>query len=54
MKAWGQTLKCAKNIYALELKSFSNISAYYDSLVQANQYAVSLNLKEITLVFFVC
>ena len=42
-----------ERMYALELKSFAQESAYKDSLTQAAEYARQLKLGEIFLVFFV-
>ncbi|KPA14537.1 protein containing DUF1703 [Candidatus Magnetomorum sp. HK-1] len=41
-----------KNIYAIEIKSFTNKRGYHDALIQAKQYAEQLGLLEITLLFF--
>jgi len=46
-------VKYNNKIYAIELKSFSDITAYEKAIEQAHNYAVQLNLTEITLVFFV-
>jgi len=40
-------------IYALELKSFTDLNEYHNAINQANHYAAQLKLSEITLVFFV-
>jgi len=46
-------IKYQNKTYPLELKSFSNKKGYDSAIDQAANYAVQLNLTEITLVFFV-
>ena len=45
-------LQYKTQLYALELKSFSNRKKYQDALLQAARYAKTLGLKEITLAVF--
>jgi Ribonuclease G/E len=40
-------------LYALEVKTFSNLRLYREALEQAARYAKSLGLPEISLVFFI-
>jgi hypothetical protein len=46
-------IKHGKQIYGLEVKSFTNRSEYKNALKQATQYGQQLGIKEIELIFFV-
>ncbi len=46
-------IKRKKKIYGIELKSFKDKAGYKKSLKQAARYGKQLNVKEISLVFFV-
>ncbi|MCP4133387.1 MAG: hypothetical protein GY754_20635, partial [bacterium] len=46
-------LKYKDRLYGIELKSYTDQTGYTKALTQAARYGKSLNLTEITLVFFI-
>jgi len=46
-------IKYANQLYGIELKSYTDESAYHDAIEKAAKYAVQLDIKKISLVFFV-
>ena len=46
-------IKYANQLYGIELKSYTDESAYHDSIEKAVKYAIQLDIKQISLVFFV-
>jgi len=46
-------IKYANQLYGIELKSYTDESAYHDAIDKAENYAVQLSIPKISLVFFV-
>ena len=46
-------IKYDNQLYGIKLKTYTDETAYHDSFEQAANYAFQLNIKKISLVFFV-